>query len=248
MKILNQRIESKRQQARHQRGIAVIEMALGIVVLALLLGALMPWYLKSTDSAKAKNTADTLTQFRAAASSHFQANRKAYIAAMTDGTDADKLCLVNANPTTGLGGTNTYDATLHRCAVDANFLKFVSALPVNAPVNNAYSERWVAVFKLVYDKQVPPVPTGGVEMLVVSATVDNTKPVVAADARRYDTALTAASYVAGQGGVVPDADRSTCVASRATNTYQACGAGWRYNLSDFLTSAEITAFSQRLSN
>lgn len=247
MKKLNLKSSSMRQLSHHQRGLAILEMALAIAVAGILIVGFMQWYLKSTDSAKAKNTADSLTQFRAAASAHFLANRKAYFTAMADGTDADKLCLINVNPTTGTGGTNTFTSTLNRCAIDASFLKYVSALPANAPINNPYGERWVAIFKLVYDKQVPHPPTGGVEMLVVSATVDNTKPVVEADARRYDTALTAASYVAGQGGVVPDADRSTCVASRAANTFQACGAGWRYNLSDFLTTAEVTAFSQRLS-
>jgi hypothetical protein len=50
----------------------------------------------------------------------------------------------------------------------------------------------------------------------------------------------AAGYLEGNGGVVPDKDHSTCVVSRATGRFEACGWGWRINLGDYLTADELS--------
>lgn len=229
-----------------QKGVTLLEITLAVAVVAVLVIMFMPLIIKSGDDRQAKLTSDEFTQFRAAASSHFQANRSVYQAAMTAGTDTAKLCMVNVNTTTGTGGTNTYDATLHRCAIDTTMLKFLRALPDTVSDNNAYNERWVAIFKAVYDTATPPAPTGGVEMLIVSALTNNTTSVVSPDERRFGKAVVAAGHVAGQGGFVPDTDRSVCVAKRSLNKYEACGTGWKVNLSDFLTGTEVSTFGNRL--
>lgn len=232
----------------HQhRGVALIELAVALSLLSLILIASLPLMTKGQEVTKAKRIASDYTQFAVAAGAHFDANRSAYIAAMTDGTDADKLCLVGVDPATGKGGTPTYDETLHRCAVDSSMLKFLSALPTTASSSNAYGDRWVAIFKLVYDRATPPEPTGGVEMLVVSAAVDGSFTQVPADPKVWDSAVTASGYTEGNGGVVPDADRATCVASKAKGRFEACGAGWRIDLADYLAPAELQAFANRLS-
>lgn len=230
-----------------QRGNALMEVMLAVVVGAMVIAAMSPLVLQRQDQVSAKSTASEFTAFRAAAVEHFKWKRAEFTAAMTDGTGAADLCKVNV-AADGSGGQATYSASLHRCALDTSMLRYLNVLPASIPLNNRYGERWVAIFKLVYDTQTPPQPTGGVEMLVISARVDGTAPLVPADPRAYDEAMTASGFAAGQGGVIPDADRATCVASKQTGKYEACGVGFRVNLSDFLEPAEVSAFSSRLSN
>jgi hypothetical protein len=232
---------------KRSKGVALIEIAVGLTLVSFILVASFSLLSKGNEVTKAKSISSDWTQFATAADAHFTSNRSAYIAAMTDGTDADRLCKVNVDSKTGEGGIITYDETLHRCAIDSSMLKFHAALPSTASDINPYRERWVAIFKLVYDRDDPPKPTGGVESFIVSATVDGSAPIVLADPKLYDNALTASGYTQGNGGVVPDADRATCIASRALNRYESCGAGWKINLPDFLTTTEVQAFANRLS-
>lgn len=241
------RHQNLRSSGQRQRGIALMEMALAVGLAALIYLSIGPLIIKSQDVSVAKSVATDYTAFRAAASAHFQSNRGAYEAAMSAGTDADKLCKVGVNAD-GTGGTVVNSTTMHRCAIDVSMLRFLQALPSNVADRNRYGETWVAIFKQVYDNAPTPAPTGAVEMFIVSARVDGTAPAVPSDPRAYDEAMTASGFVSGQGGVVPDADRSTCVASRAAGKYEACGPGWKANLADFLEPSEVTAFSSRLSN
>lgn len=217
-----------------------------MVILSLVYIAAMPWMSRQQDAVRAKSLSSDHAQFAAAANAHFLANRSAYIAAMRDGTDAAKLCLVRVDPATG-SGMPTYSDTLHRCAFDASFLKYRSALPDTTGAANGYGENWVAIFRLVYDKDTPPQPTGGVEIWIPSAALGGAVA-AAADPYAYDRSLTAAGFLEGNGGVVPDADRSTCVASRAAGRFESCGSGWRINLTDFLDADELAQFANRLSN
>ena len=230
-----------------QRGIALAEMALAVALTAIIYLSVSPLIIKSQDVNVAKSVATDYTAFRAAATAHFQSNRSAYEAAMSAGTDANKLCKVGVN-TDGSGGTVVNSTVMHRCVIDVSMLRYLQALPSNVAARNRYGETWVAIFKQVYDNATPPAPTGAVELFVVSARVDGVAPLVPSDPRAYDEAMTASGFVSGQGGVIPDADRSTCVASRAAGKYEACGAGWKANLADFLEADEVTAFSSRLSN
>lgn len=236
-----------RGRRRKQRGIALAELALAVALTAVLYMSISPLIIRSEDVGVAKSAATDYTAFRAAASAHFLSNRGAYDAAMKDGTGAAALCKVGV-AADGSGGTVVNSTTMHRCAVDASMFHFLQALPSSVSNKNRYGETWVAIFKQVYDTQAVPAPTGAVEMYIVSARVDGVATLVASDPRAYEEAITASGFVSGQGGVVPDADRSTCVASRAKGTYQACGSGWKANLADFLESGEVTSFASRLSN
>lgn len=232
---------------RKQGGMALAELALAVGLTSMIMMAMSPLIVRSMDARKARSVAEDYTAFRAAASAHFQSNRSAYDAAMSAGTDADKLCKVGVNAD-GTGGTVVNSTTMHRCVIDASMLRYLKALPAGVSTTNRYGETWVAIFKQIYDSAPTPAPTGGVEMYVVSARVDGTAPAVEPDPRAHDEAITASGFVGGQGGIIPDADRSTCVASRTAAKFEACGSGWKANLADFLEPSEVTAFASRLSN
>lgn len=237
----------KHGSAREQRGLALVEMGLALVLAALVMAAMAPLIIQSKDANIAKTIAVDKTAFQAAVSAHFLNNRAAYVAAMVDGTGADKLCVVGIKPD-GSNGVLSNSLTLHRCAIDVAMLRYLKVLPQTVREVNRYGETWVALFRLMYTDTLPKVPTGGIEMFVVSARIDGAGQVIPADGRRYEEATTAASFAGGQSGVVPDADRSTCVASKAAGKYEACGAGWKVNLADFLEPNELSAFASRLSN
>lgn len=231
---------------RKQTGFALFEQLLAVALLTAVMAMLAPYMVQSVDDRAAKATADDFSLFQSAASAHYLANRTAYASAMTDGTGADKLCMIGVDPTTGAGGTQTNNTTLHTCIVDASMLKYLQALPDQVRSTNRYGEQWVAIFKQVYTKVAPITPTGGVEMLIVSANIDGTAGVVAQDARRYGEAVTA-SELAG-GGVIPDGDRAICKASKTLGIFEACGNGWHVNLADFLDPTQLQAFGNRLPN
>lgn len=231
---------------RQHRGTSLLEIALALIVLSLVYVGAMQWITRQQDAVAAKAVSTDHTQFTAAARAFFEANRSAFVAAMKDGTGADKLCLVRVDPSSG-AGVATFSASLHRCAIDASFLQQRAALPASAGAANAYGESWVAVFRLVYDNASPPQPTGGVETWITSAAVGGTMPMAVAP-YPYDRAATAAGFLEGNGGVVADKDRSTCVASASANRFEACGAGWRVDLKNFLTADELAQFAARLSN
>lgn len=232
---------------KRQCGAALMEIMLAVVIAGMVIASLSPMVLRRQDQVSAQATANEFSAFRAAAVEFFKWKRTEFLAAMKDGTGADALCMVNV-AADGSGGQSTYSAALHRCALDTSMMRYLNVLPTSIPLNNRYGERWVAIFKLVYDTQTPPQPTGGVEMMVLSARVDGAAPLVPADPRAYDEAVTAAGFASGQGGVIPDADRSTCVASRSSGKYESCGVGYRVNLNQFLESGEVSAFASRLNN
>lgn len=235
-------------QKSRQRGLALTEIMLGTAIVALLAYTAAPLLVRSLDDRSSKATADDFGIFQEAAAAHFKANRSAYESAMKDGTGAANLCKVGVNPTDGSGGLQANNTTLHTCAIDATMLRFLQALPIQVHANNRYGEQWVAIFKQVYTTVAPIQPTGGVEMLVVSAQVTGTPSVVAPDPRRFSEAVNAADFTGGNGGFIPDADRSTCVVSKTASIYQACGNGWKVNLADFISPTQLATFSNRVTN
>jgi hypothetical protein len=232
-------------RTRRQLGIALFDILLAVAVTGLIVAGSMPLLARNSDDLAAKALADDLKAFKAVAEEHFKANRATYEAAMTDGTGAASLCRIGVNPADGSGGTVAVSTTLHTCAIDGTMLRFLKVLPSTVRVRNAYGESWVAVYRMVYNGTTP---TGGVEAIFASAATDGTATAVPANARRYQTARTAAGYLGGNGGTVPDTDREVCVAKRAAATYQACGDGWKANLADFVSAAELTLFANRLPN
>lgn len=232
----------------NQRGLALTEIMLGTAIVALLAYTAAPLLVSSLDDRQSKATADDFGIFQEAAAAHFKANRSAYESAMQDGTGATNLCKIGVNPINGSGGLQANNTTLHTCAVDASMLRFLQALPTQVQSNNRYGEQWVAIFKQVYTTVAPIQPTGGVEMLVVSAKVTGTPSVVTPDKRRFSQAVNAADFTGGNGGFIPDANRSTCVVSRTASIYEACGNGWKVNLANFISPTQLATFSNRVTN
>lgn len=230
-----------------QGGWALMETMLALVIVGMVAAGSAQLLMDQADQAQAKAVASDFSAFQSAAGDLFIWKRQEFIAAMKDGTGADSLCRVNVNAD-GSGGVSALSLNLHRCAFDTSLMRTMNMLPSSVPLDNTYGERWVAILKLQYDNASPPASTGNVEMVVVSARVDGVAPAAPADGRVFGRALTAAGFAAGQGGVVPDADRSTCVASRQGGKYEACGAGFRVDLQQFLEPAEVAAFASRLSN
>lgn len=228
-----------------QQGMALADVLLAVAVTGVIVAASMPLLSRNSDDLAAKAVADDLKEFKTVAEEHFKANRAAYEAAMTDGTGAASLCKLGVNPADGSGGTVANSTALHTCAIDGTMLRFLKVLPATFRQRNAYGESWVAVYRMVYNGTSP---TGGVEAIFASAATDGSAVAVPANARRYQSARTAAGYLGGNGGVIPDTDREVCVAKRSAVIYQACGDGWKANLADFVNPAELTVFASRLPN
>ncbi len=229
--------------ASGQHGIALADLLLAVAVTGLIVAGSMPLLSRHSDELAARALADDLKAFKVVAEEHFKSNRAVYEAAMTDGTGAAGLCRIGVNPVDGSGGTVANSTALHTCAIDGKMLRFLKVLPATLRTRNAYGESWVAVYRMVYNGSTP---TGAVEAIFASASTDGTGTAVPANARRYQAARTAAGYLGGVGGTVPDTDREVCVAKRATATYQACGDGWKANLADFVSPAELMVFANRL--
>jgi hypothetical protein len=222
---------------------------LAVALMGLVVSAAMPLIIAGQDEVAARSGADDQSSFQQMAAQHFISNRAAYEAAMADGTGAGSLCRVNVNPVDGSGGSQANSVSLHTCAVDTTMLAYLQALPREMRLTNRFGDRWVAIFRQLYDQQNQPKPNGGVDMLIVSSGLGlSALGPVTPDDRRHREITTAAAINGGVGGYVPDADRSTCVTSRALEKYEVCGNGWKVNLGDFVDAAQVQLFSARLAN
>jgi type II secretory pathway pseudopilin PulG len=227
-----------------QSGFALTDMLFAVAIAGLVIMGSLPLLNRSSDNLGSKAIADDLRAFKAVAEAHFLANRTAYEAAMTDGTGASVLCKVGV-AADGTGGTVANDTTLHTCAIDGSMLRFLNALPASIQSKNIYGEQWVAIYRQVYNAGVA---TGGDEAMFVSAAITSGGGAVAANSRRYQNATDAGMSMGGGGGAVPDTDRQVCVAQKSSTTYQACGAGWKVSLSDFISATQLSSFGNRLPN
>ncbi|NEX63361.1 hypothetical protein [Noviherbaspirillum galbum] len=231
----------KRRQ--RQGGISMAEVLLGVSVsMAVLLFAgryMVQWQ----SDMRAKNVAEQFQSFQQAAAQYYLGNTAGMLAAMADGTGAASYCMVKANVTTGAGGTQSNDTTLHTCAFDANWLVYKGLLPPTFKATNVFGQRLVSIFKRVYDAS--NAPTQYAEMLVVAAQDTNS-----VSTPSYGEATAAAEIMGGNGGVVPDKDRATCKSVRSSSTYQVCGAQgtWQVDLSKFISSSQLSTFSSALPN
>jgi type II secretory pathway pseudopilin PulG len=228
-----------------QLGFALADLLLAVAAMGLILAAAMPLLARQGDELAAKSIADDLRMFRLGAEEHFRSNRAAYEAAMADGTGAAQLCRLGVNPVDGTGGAQANSTTLHTCAVDGTWLAYLKALPPELRPRNAYGESWVAIHRLV---NADGSPSAGVETLFVSAAVASGGGAVPADPQRWQIARSAATQLERGGGAIPDTDRSTCIARRVVATYQACGDGWKADLSQFINATELGQFGNRLPN
>jgi type II secretory pathway pseudopilin PulG len=227
-----------------QLGFALTDMLFAVGIAGVVIMGALPLLNRAADNVGSKAIADDLKAFKSVAEAHFLANRAAYEAAMTDGTGASVLCKVGV-AADGTGGTVANDTTLHTCAIDGTMLRFLNALPSTIQNKNAYGEQWVAIYRQVYNAGVA---TGGDEAMFVSAAITSGGGAVVANNRRFQNATDAGNSFGGGGGAVPDTDRAVCVAQKSSTTYQACGAGWKVDLSSFISATQLATFANRLPN
>lgn len=221
-----------------QRGIALLESILAMLIAGFMLLMLAQWMRTASDEMRAKQNADSLQQFTQMALQYLDVNRDAVVrvtsaATATDvtnaTTEAATLCGVTGatafNPR-GVAGTGT--AT---CAVDIPFLVSRNALPANYPTVNPYGQNWVAVYRLVYanydnDTGTPVTQQGDIEVLVVARG--------GRAAPNEELGMTV-QLMGGVAGVLPAAVPSTTTSSVAgCNLGQVCGpGGWQVNVGAF---------------
>jgi type II secretory pathway pseudopilin PulG len=219
-----------------QRGLSLLEALLTTALLLAMLGGVARLLSDARDSLHAARAAERLQSFQTAAAEYLLANREPILDAMTTGNDGGQWCRMDLLPD-GSGGTPSFDTTRRTCRIDATLLKAKGLLPPGHPGTTVQGETLVAIFRrVVQGSQL----TGHVEMLML-ATYAGTAAHVPDD-RRYLRSVAASERLGASGGWVPDRDRGTCRAVRASSTYEVCGPGWKLDLRDFLTPGEIASF------
>lgn len=228
---------------KKQRGVGLAELLVGTAIMATVMVFVTSMISRAASDKIAHGVADDFVSFQSASARYFEANRAAIKAAAIDGTGADKVCIVNVNAS-GIG-TAANSVTLHTCAFDASLLKYSRALPDGVAATNVYGQKWVAIFRVIYDA-AGTTPTDSVDMLTVAT--DGTATTEDVDKRRWNQVAEAAASAGGNMGVLPDGNRGSCLAERASATYKACGNGWQVDLKQFISQSELAVFAAGLPN
>lgn len=223
----------------------MIETIVGLALMGIILGFALQMANLGEDQTVGRNDADSLSSFTQLAGAYFLDNRTAVEKAIDDGTDADKHCLLSV-PTSGTGGTVARSSTKKTCAFDPTHLRAKGVWPAGMSVDLFGGGRYVAIFRrpLGADGQ----PTGATESLIVVASVDGTLQAASHDARSLERLAASQSAMGGIGGFIPVGEIGDCKADRTAATFQACGNGWKVNLSDFIDAAQLTTFANALPN
>lgn len=213
-------------------GISLAEAGLALA-LALGVMALMAFQNKqSANDLRAQAAAESLKDFQRYALLYLAQHRDGVIAASADGTDAASFCVLNADPATGVGDSGV-DLTKKTCAIDVSWLKYKKIVPSHHPELNPYRQKWVAIFRNVFDDYdnnavTPDTSQGDLELLVVATSTSNETVLT------VDEMLLAASLAGGNAGFVPSTTVGGCGGEDAAQR-QACAAtgGWRVALENF---------------
>lgn len=241
-------------------GFALLEIIIGTGIMgaAMATTAIMMHEQQIKDDARGQ--AEGLATFQQVAAQYFITYRGPMTTAMTDGTDANKHCVIGAtglNTTTGAltGGTVANSTTLHTCAFDALALNQKGLWPLAVP--SATKDRPVAIFKRVY-KPGPDntmgtgddVATDQAEMLVMTMSASGSLTPPASWSRDRDAGIHArelAKTMGSTGGYMPVGDVGICRATKNGET-EVCGHGWKLNLGDFIDSAQLSTVKNSLPN
>lgn len=212
-------------------GIALVETILGLAIATAMLVGVAKIVAQGQRDIRAKNVAEQQTSFTTAAAQYFAGNKAAILSAAADGTGAVDVCVLNADPVTGAGGTAANSVVKHTCAFDVAWLKWKRALPPSFSATNVHNQKWTAIVRRVYDGTTAK---DDAEMLIVAAKNGGAERSVA-DVREL---VAGAALVGGNGGYIPDSDKVVCKWQPATSTYQACGTqgGWKANVADFVNT------------
>ena len=229
-----------------QLGLSIFETMIAIIVFAVVLQFAMKLQREGDDQQDGRQHADLMSSFMQMAVQYVSSNRAAYESATKDGTGASTYCRINVN-SDGSGGSTVNDTTLHTCAFDATLLRAQGVWPSGLSVDADGGGRYVAIFRQIYTGGNP---SGALEGIVVHSPQSGAlSAVTTADMKELTTKLQAGvAALGGSGGFIPIGDFVTCKTERASTTYQACGNGWVVNLSNFISSAQLTTFGNALPN
>jgi type II secretory pathway pseudopilin PulG len=231
------------KKKRLQKGLSILEVTIGMALLGLVLTYSLTLNQRSVEQTAGRNAADSASNFQQLAAQYYALNRTAMDTAMTDGTDAATYCRVNVNAD-GTGGATANSTTLRTCAFDTTQLRARGVWPRGASVDTL-GGRYTAIVRRIYNGTTP---TGASDMLIVLAQPSGTLTPVVKESRIMGELSASMDAMGGTGGMVPVGEAGACRTVRASSTLQACGHGWQVNLSDFLSPAQLTTFSNALPN
>lgn len=219
-----------------QRGAMMAELMLAMLVVVSISAYMMREQMETVRTVEATNVASGMESVRAAASEYILANYGAILAAAGDGTGASTVCVVNANPTTGAGGTAANNTAKHTCAFDVDWLKYKGHLSASFKSTNSAGAKWAVIARRVYDGATP---TDKLEVLIVPASSLNgvaVSPVPSTNVK-IDSFEKAAVLAGTTAGVVPDKVGHPCGWHASDNAQRyVCGVqgAWKAKLSDFV--------------
>jgi len=223
-------------QTRSERGWSLLEMIVGLGLLAVVLAGGLSLQKRLADRQLGLHQADQVSNFTQLAVQYFLANRAAMEAKMAGlASDAPNPCQINVSLPSGVGQA-AFDAVKHTCAMDASLLLALGLWPSGVPIDDGV-QRWVAIFRQVYWAGKA---TGADEVLVLSAALQNGQVLShgevafkGQDASFLEQSQASLSLLGGAGGFVPPGhDVGSCQFNSVLK--QVCGKAWAVTLSDFL--------------
>ena len=191
---------------------------------------------KAQNKERGRLAADALQSFTQIAAQYFIANRVELENIMSgDLSHAANFCAINlssANP----NGVLAANALKRTCAIDTSLLKAKGLWPESLPTNTG-ANRFVAVFRQL---TIQNVANGADEVLVFSAPLDQgairtqgEAPFTASVGQFVEQTHASLASLGAMGGFIPPGkDYGACLYNDRIK--QACGQGWKINLSDFL--------------
>lgn len=235
-----------------QRGYIMVEIMLGTIVMGMILAVALEMATSGDDQSTGRIKAENISSFSQLTSQYLLSNKEAIDIAMTNFQDQSDIdasdeaakthCKINV-AADGTGGTIARNTSKHTCAFDATLLKSRGAWP-NGVATDVAGGRYVAIIRKIYgpgeNPGDPEVATGGLELLVALSPIGPLSG-VGEDGRKTTELISTMTALGGSGGIIPaKSPMAGC------NTLEACGNGWKLNLSDFIDSAEMATFSQSI--
>lgn len=219
-----------------QGGAMMAELMLAMLLVVAISAYMMREQLDTARTIEATNVASGMEEVQAAAREYIATNYSAILAAADDGTSASTLCVVNASPTTGTGGTTANNTTKNTCAFDVDWLKYKGFLNAAFKNTNAAGAKWAVIARRVYSGVNP---TDNLEVIVVPASSLNGVAVSPAPSTniKIDSFEKAAVLAGTEAGVVPDKVGHPCGWHATDNAQRyVCGVqgAWKAKLSDFV--------------
>jgi len=239
--------------AHHQKGFTIIELIIGLAIIATVIASVFKMQTQNTVIETARINAENLAAFQKLAAQYIIANKSGIITATQDGSTAQQHCVIGATGyDTGsgnlTGGSIANDLTLHTCAFDA-ILLYQKGLWPSLAVPAANADRWVAIVRQIYSGS-PATPTGNLEVIFVKASgtgnlAGNGIIPWSKDPMKSLAANEAAKVLGGTGGAIPVGNTGVCQATKA-GAVQACGNGWKVDLSQFISGSQLTTVKNAL--